>query len=333
MKPKISVIVPVYNVEKYLDKCIKSILNQTYTNLEIILVNDGSTDNCGGICDYYAEIDKRIKVIHQKNCGLSNARNTGLSVAQGEYIGFVDSDDWIEPIMYETLLNLSERYRADVSTCLIRKWTSGRQNWPAQSTEEVNVLESKSAIEYMYTGRLTGFSACNKLYTRNIFHIINFPENRIYEDAAIMYKVYYRANKVVYINQCLYNYISRSNSITKMRFSNKRFDAVLNYQETYSYMEKNLPEVCEILNNDYLKTLRNMVVDIVNENKLYKNYKYLLIISKFARNEIEKFLNNRLISINHKILSLLIASAPLITVYLYKMRMKLKSVDLKSIKN
>ena len=112
--PLISVIVPVYNVEKYLGKCVDSILAQTYENLEIILVEDGTKDNSGAICDAYAAKDSRIRVIHKENGGLSSARNAGMDIARGEYFGFVDSDDWIEPKMYETLLNLAEKYHADL---------------------------------------------------------------------------------------------------------------------------------------------------------------------------------------------------------------------------
>lgn len=114
MKELISVIVPIYRVEKYLEPCIESIINQTYKNLEIILVDDGSDDNCGEICDKYAKIDARIKVIHKKNAGLNNARKSGIKIASGKYIGYVDGDDWIEPDMYETLLRNAVKYNVDV---------------------------------------------------------------------------------------------------------------------------------------------------------------------------------------------------------------------------
>ena len=123
---RISVIVPVYKVEPYLRKCLDSIVNQTYRNLEIILVDDGSPDNCGRICDEYAERDKRIRVIHQKNGGVSSARNEGLKIASGDWIGWVDSDDWIEPDMFEYLLENAKKSKADIAVCSRKEWYKDR---------------------------------------------------------------------------------------------------------------------------------------------------------------------------------------------------------------
>jgi glycosyltransferase involved in cell wall biosynthesis len=232
--PTISIIVPIYNVEQYLHKCIDSILSQTFKDFELILVDDGSPDNCGEICDEYAAKDKRVKVIHKANGGLSDARNAGLNIVKGDYIGFVDSDDWIESNMYEVLLKLCINNKADVSTCLVN--FQNNRNEIEVNKSNVSIFDSKTAIYLLYEGKLNGFSTWNKLYKKEIFNDLKFPKGRIYEDAAIMYRVFDVANYIAYINYPLYNYNYREGSITKSNFSEKRFDVVHNYYETYSFM-------------------------------------------------------------------------------------------------
>lgn len=318
--PAISIIVPIYNVENYLRKCIDSILAQTFTDFELILVDDGSTDNGGEICDEYGYKDNRIKVIHKKNGGLSDARNSGIKIAKGNYIGFVDSDDWIEPNMYEILYKLCVENDADLSTCSINIWEKDNKRQFLESDNAIKVFDSRTAIQYMYNGKLSGFTACNKLYNKDIFRDIKFPRGRIYEDVAIMYKVYDSANRIVFIDFPLYNYIYRQSSITRSRFSEKRFDVVLNYNETYSYMEGYYPEICEKLDDIYFVSLRNMLVDIINEGNLMRNYKYIDKISKLMKAHNCRILKNRSIPIMHKILAQIIAWSPILGILFYKLR-------------
>ncbi|MED3939488.1 glycosyltransferase family 2 protein [Priestia megaterium] len=318
--PAISIIVPVYNVEEYLEKCIDSILKQTFKDFELILVNDGSTDNCGEICDKYVGKDNRVRVIHKKNGGLSDARNSGIEAAKGHYIGFVDSDDWIEPNMYEILYTLCVENGADISTCSINIWDkeNKRKCWGASNTTKI--FDSRIAIKYMYDDKLSGFTAWNKLYNKNVFKNIRFPKGRIYEDAAIMYKIYDNSNQIIFIDNPLYNYIYRRSSITRSSFSEKRFDVVLNYEETYIYMQKNYPEMCEKLDNIYFASLRNMVVDIVNERSLLSNYKYIRKISGLIKQHNNKLLKNKSIPLSHKMLAQLIAWCPVLGILFYKIR-------------
>ena len=183
-KPLVSIIIPVYNVEKYLDKCLDSVVNQTYTNLEIILVDDGSPDRCPAICDEWKSRDSRIKVIHQPNGGLSRARNAGLKIATGEFIGFVDSDDWIEPDMYETLLSTMLETGADIVVCNFY-------------CEEVNsdafIQKPKSPVIERYTAEealkllisektFIHPVVWNKLFRKHLLTNLLFPEDKIYED-------------------------------------------------------------------------------------------------------------------------------------------------------
>ena len=183
MKPLVSVIIPVYKVEQYLQKCIESVCGQTLEALEIILVDDGSPDNCGRICDEYATRDSRIRVIHQRNGGLSAARNTGIRIAQADIIGFVDSDDWIEPDMIELLYRNLCKENADISVCGIYWHNKGNVSEKGDKTYAVQ--SSKEAIESVY--RLPGvkMNVWNKLYRKHLFHEICFPEGRINEDVYV----------------------------------------------------------------------------------------------------------------------------------------------------
>ena len=207
----ISIIVPVYNVELYIHQCIDSILNQTYKDIEVLLVDDGSPDRCGEICDQYASIDSRVRVFHTENRGLSSARNLGLREAKGDYIGFVDSDDWIEPDMYEVLLVCLEGANADVSTCGL---------WHEKG-EKVVVMQHESAIHEGVQSSIAlideqiNDAVWNKLYRRKLFQTISFPEESVFEDIIVTQQIMLQANKTINISDPKYHYRFREGSITK----------------------------------------------------------------------------------------------------------------------
>lgn len=214
--PLISVIVPVYKVETYLPRCVDSILAQTWKNLEIFLVDDGSPDGCGRICDEYAKNDPRIRVIHKENGGLSSARNAGLDVASGDYIGFVDSDDWIEPEMYAEMLALMEKYDA-------RMVCAGRYDVDGETGEKTVGLcpaqEEQIDGETM-AGRIFLWDQCDsaawdKLYRRELFEDIRYPEGKTCEDVPVTYRLALKAQRVALCSRPLYNYYHRSGSISK----------------------------------------------------------------------------------------------------------------------
>ena len=211
MQLKITVIVPVYNVAPYLPKCIDSIRNQTYQNLEIIVIDDGSTDGCGEICDAYAKKDERIRVVHQKNQGLSAARNTALDIMTGDLVGFVDSDDWIEPDYYEQLERVMKENGADVSVNGYYKvYQNGRYPVPCQGLDHMmDGLEGVAALEQAGFG----YTVWNKLYRRELWDSIRFPAGHVFEDVLTTWKVLLRAQKVICIKKCGYNYIARKSSI------------------------------------------------------------------------------------------------------------------------
>jgi len=208
----ISVIVPVYNVEQYLEKCVDSIINQTYKNIEIILVDDGSKDNSGKMCDELQQKDDRIKVIHKENGGLSDARNAGLKIANGQYIGFVDSDDYIEPDMFETLYNLNKKYNSDISIVSFYEIYKGKVIGVRNSKkiEELNKIDAMK--ELLIDTRIQSY-AWNKLFRRELFDGIEFPTNKNFEDIATTLLVFEKANKVVLFEEPKYNYVRRDDSI------------------------------------------------------------------------------------------------------------------------
>lgn len=238
----ISIIVPVYNVEKYLHKCINSILNQTFKEFELILVDDGSTDKSAQICDEYKRKDSRIKVIHKKNGGLSDARNMGLESAVSEYIAFIDSDDFIHPQMFEILYNISLKYDSDISMCdfkrvyendiyKLRKYKTNNQ--------EVLVYTSLEALNQLYSENTVKFvAAWNKLYKRNIFINLKYKNNKIHEDEFIIHELLYRSKKIVYTPVPLYYYLQREGSIMKSKFNVKRLDGLDAYRERIKFFKK-----------------------------------------------------------------------------------------------
>ena len=237
--PLISVIIPIYNVEKYLRKCIDSVLAQTYTKLEIILVDDGSLDNCGKICDEYAEKDERVKVIHKKNGGLSSARNYGLEVARGEYISFIDSDDWVAPTFIEILLKTLQEQQVKISA--VGYFFVGPAKIKRESIspnkQKKQIISSQRAVQLGFES--LGFFAVNKLYARELFAGISFPQGQLYEDIATIYKVFLKTDKIALYDEPLYYYNHfNMTSITKNKFSVKKLDYFKSCAEVLSYAQK-----------------------------------------------------------------------------------------------
>ncbi len=209
---KISIIIPIYNVEKYLDKCIESVVNQTYKNLEIILVDDGSPDNCPKICDEWSKNDNRIKVIHKKNGGLSDARNFGLNEASGDYVGFVDSDDIISSNMYEKMLDLMKKNDADICSCEFVRFLEGDKPY-FKEDNEYKIYSNDEILKSLLTEKITNH-VCNKLFKISLFNNIKFPVGKKYEDIMVMYKILLKTEKFIASKSQYYGYMYRDNSIT-----------------------------------------------------------------------------------------------------------------------
>ncbi len=219
----ISVIVPVYNVEKYLTKCVDSIKKQTYSHLEILLIDDGSTDSSGELCDKLAEADTRIRVIHQKNGGLSCARNTGIAHAKGKYLSFVDSDDWVKIDMIEYLYSLIQKFHCRMSVCQHAVVKNGHEYY--QDTGNEYKLSSHDCIEGMlYHKEIADTSAWAKLYDTSLFDTIKWPEGKLFEDIGTVYQLFEKSGTIACGECSKYYYFIRGDSITTSSFSPRKLD-------------------------------------------------------------------------------------------------------------
>lgn len=250
MQPLISVIIPIYNVESYLRRCLDSVLRQTYSNLEIILVDDGSPDNCPSICDEYANNDTRIVVIHKKNGGLSDARNAGLDICRGDYITFVDSDDWVNEKYVERLITIANKRDADLVIGEHKKTGNGI-NLEDQQNHYEKEFSNKEAIRILFENKCASFTmSCGKLYKKNLFETIRFPLNKYHEDNYTTYLIFYNTKKIVYTTQVLYYYFQREGSITStshpwdvLEFLNQQVHFFEEKQEN-EILVQILPQLC-----------------------------------------------------------------------------------------
>ena len=240
--PLISVIIPVYKTESYLTRCVNSVRNQTYTNLEIILVDDGSPDRSGELCDALAAEDSRIRVVHKKNGGLSSARNAGLDIMTGDYVSFVDSDDWIEEDMIRTLYKLGIQNETQIACCGI-SITDGEKvlyNYNSNLEEQFVVNREEAMVELNKNYRITN-SVCDKLYQTKLFHGLRLKEGVLYEDAQIQPFLLHRAEKIVYIAKPMYCYFQSQGSILRGEFSLRQYDCMLALKERIAFFQEKYP--------------------------------------------------------------------------------------------
>ena len=312
---EISIIVPVYNVEKYLNKCIESILNQTFNKFELILVNDGSTDKCGEICDQYKKHDSRIKVIHKQNGGLSSARNAGLEIACGKYIGFIDSDDWIDFSMYDTLYKLAKEYDADIVQCNFTKAYDDNDikidSYEDVKNKDVRIIDKNKALSNLMGDQeicVQSVVSWNKLYKKKLFNNIRFPKGKIHEDEFTTYKLFDKCEKIVLTNEKLYFYRQTPNSIMNSKFNNKRLDFIEAREEQLDYFRNTNKYIYELIMYNYeinLKEFYFKVKDFIDDNH---NISYELR-SKYNKMFVS-FVKNKNIPIKSKILESIFYISP-----------------------
>lgn len=239
-KSLISVIVPCYKVEAYLPRCVDSILRQTYKNIEIFLVDDGSPDNCGLICDEYAKQDTRVKVIHKKNGGLSDARNVAIDIAKGEYVTFIDSDDYVSPDYLNVLYDLISKHGSDISVSSFSFFYETGKIKDHSSGITEYVCSREEALKTMFYQDKFDNSAWGKLYKSHLFGSIRYPKGKIYEDFGTTYKLLMLTNKVAYTSQSTYYYLQRSGSIDRSGFSERNLDALPLAEELLSLIDREL---------------------------------------------------------------------------------------------
>ena len=298
----ISVIIPVYNVEKFLPYSLERVINQTYKNLEIILINDGSTDGSKAICEKYAKNDKRIKLLSQKNQGAAVARNTGLEVSSGEYIGFVDSDDVISLEFYECLYKLLKETDSDISECASVQISDedlfnknykfdNINNLEYITTDSLGALNRINSEDIYITGK--SIVVWNKLYKKELFDDIRFPAGKKYEDDLTTYKLFNEIHKLVSTEKVLYNYVQRKNSLMHKEFSMSRLEALEvfdNYEQFFKkYNNKYLYAKCLVR---YLRILYTILEELYNSQYEDKEKVKNILEKKF--NEVYSKLANSL---------------------------------------
>ena len=261
-QPLISVIVPVYNVEKYIRKCVDSIINQTYRNLEIILVDDGSPDGCGKICDEYAIKDNRIRVIHKDNGGLSDARNAGLEIALGEFIAFVDSDDWIAEDMYACMYQFMKQFDAEIAICGIYNVAYHRTS-QSSICGSVLVMDTCECMKAYYTTRLIHCVAWNKLFAKKLWKENRFTKNILCEDEYIMYKILAESERIVHIGKAKYFYRLRNDSIIRSNFNTKYLISNVSIDAQYEFIKEHYPVLTDILWDSRIQRRIEMINKII----------------------------------------------------------------------
>lgn len=285
-EPLVSVVVPIYKVENYLKECVDSVINQTYQNLEIILVDDGSPDRCGEICDNYARQDNRIKVIHKTNGGLSDARNAAFPFIHGEYITFIDSDDYIENNAIETLLNTICTTGADVSVATFEIFYENGIKVSNNPSRSVEIYDRYKALDcFLFNDYLTP-CVCGKLYKKSLWDNIRMPKGKLYEDQYTTYKILDRCDLVAFIREPLYHYRKREGSIGHSTFSNKTYELYDAIHEEYDFIKSKYEDKCPNI------AVARITWEIVFANYMimgkHKDVQVIKDIQKFAKANIDK---------------------------------------------
>ncbi len=318
MNDLISVIVPVYKVEEYLERCIESLLTQTYSNLEIILINDGSPDTCPKICDDYAIKDNRVIVIHQENGGLSSARNAGLNIFKGEYIMFVDSDDFIsENIVCELLQDITEN-DADMSMCSFLKFNDQEEISMACKTKKLSILNNLEATSLLLLADHEICVSWGKLYKSYLFENLEYDVGKFAEDMFLIYKVFHKAKKIVLDERQFYYYSQEGLSLTRSEFNYKKLDMVDAALEWHHFVKLHYPELIEKSKIKYLTIMVNTCTLLSTKTDSYGKNIYLKYTNEIIQNYFV-YINSNFSRINDKI------KATLIVLRIYKYVVILKN--------
>ena len=300
----ISIIVPVYNVEQYLEKCVCSIINQTYKNLEIILVDDGATDSSGNMCDELAKSDNRIKVYHKENGGLSDARNYGVERATGDYIGFVDSDDYIDSEMYEKLYEAIKKENVDVAECSLKVIYPGKIELFTDEKYYKVLGKTEYLEEYLTIKKIFG-SVWTKLIKSDVAKKLVFPKGKLYEDTYYAYDLIEKVDRYVIMNNPYYNYLMRENSITNAKFNPRILDLIEIVEKFHKTTYENYPGLKEAADCRKMYAYFSVLNSILLEENYRDNEYYSEILNYFKRNYIS-LLKNKYINYNRKLSVILI---------------------------
>lgn len=301
MDEKISIIIPVYKVEQYLAKCLESILHQTYQNLEIILVDDGSPDRCGEICEEYAKKDGRIKVIHKANEGAACARNDGIEAATGEYISFVDSDDWIPENAYEVLYHGLKEQDAEcvVGSCVKVVDKNGTLTYKKRNKGEFGAISAQDAMKRVL---LNGSAVWNRLFRRELFENVRFPANRINEDEVAALHIYVQCKKVVFLDADTYYYRIRKNSVTTSSFSLRKVDWYYNSLDNLEFIRTVCPVLVPCAECKCVQAMMYCYINLLKMKKTDEEKKVCKELKQDIRKNRSKALKNPYLPFLYKVL-------------------------------
>lgn len=311
-KPLVSVIIPVYKVEKYLDRCVQSVLNQTYKNIEIILVDDGSPDRCGELCDNYQTIDSRVSVIHKKNGGLSSARNAGIDLAKGKYLSFVDSDDWVSLDMIEHMVTLAQKYSSDIVSVSYVLTNNEEQNVP--NNDSVEVYNREKALEFFLdTGmrsRVSDYPVCIKLIKKELFDDIRFPLSTLYEDYTTNVLLLKKCNTYVKSKKICYFYFQGSQSIVRSKYKTQDEQLLSQCEKVCDYLSGENDTIKKLayekLSRSYLSLLTKIAVFGFDNSIPYEERKSITKgLTKQLRNSFSVLIRSRM-PLSRKILLILL---------------------------
>jgi glycosyltransferase involved in cell wall biosynthesis len=303
---KISIIVAAYNVENYIEKCLESITLQTYKDLEILVVNDGSTDKTYEKIKKLSISDERVIIINKPNGGLSSARNAGLDNATGDYIGFIDGDDYIANDMYETLLSNMQNTSSDISVCKVQR-VYKNQSMIESNSNSIIVLNNTEGLRSLLEAKIIHHYAVDKLYRRDLFEGIRYPEGKIFEDVFTTYKLFAKANKTVYCDSAKYYYVQRANSILRNSFNERKLEYLEAIKEMNKYIDNNYTELMDYTKFYYAYGSCGLLIELLKYSYKYPNNDFNKIgemLTNNIRNSISIMMRIKGVYKIYKILSL-----------------------------
>ena len=298
MKEKISIIVPIYNSEKYLKRCLDSIINQTYKNLDIILINDGSTDNSLKICKQYKDQDQRIMLINQKNHGVSYTKNKALKLATGDYIGFVDSDDVIDKDMFKNLHKLIEKTKSEIACCKYLRFTD---DYKFEIKNNYQIYDKFECLKMLISETTITNFLWDKLFKRTVLEDIKIKSGIIFEDMDIIYEIIHKSTKIVVTDDILYGYYQRTDSYTHSYDYTKMLNYIDVYQKRYEFLSKNYPNLKKQIDSSLIYSIfilfrmitLNQKKEILDDKEIIKQYNKLKQLNKninYFQNKLKKYL-------------------------------------------
>ena len=285
MQPLISIIVPVYKVEKYLRRCVDSLLTQKYESIEVILVDDGSPDRCGDICDEYACKDNRIQVIHKTNGGLSDARNVAIPIAKGEYISFVDSDDWVSSYYISNLYGAACKRNADIAISWFENVFENKeiQSSPIDYPLKAQYLTVEGCLKRLLYQEGVETSAWGKLYKANLIRDLRYPVEKLYEDIPVTYEVVKRSKVIALVENVDYYYYQRADSIQNKHFNTNKMDGVMHCRNMMESIKREFPELGKAAECRYFSTVCNILFQIKDNEHNKEKAKLWREIDKYRK--------------------------------------------------